>query len=130
MSGRAECIRKTVLLVEDDTWLRRILLELLVDEGYRVLEAGSGAEALHLAEQEGPDVLVLDLHLPWLSGLDVLRELRALDQTAAMRVIVVSGVLDTDARARLARPAERADSLLEKPLDVGQLFKAVEQACA
>jgi DNA-binding response OmpR family regulator len=117
---------KTILICEDDDWLRPILAELLLDEGYRVLETSSGAEAMELVEREGPDVLVLDLQLPWESGLDVLRQLRASAETAGLAVIVVSGALDMEARARLARRTERADGVLEKPLDVGQLCEVVE----
>jgi CheY-like chemotaxis protein len=126
-----ECgAKKTVLLVEDDDWLRAILSELLVDDGYRVIEAADGHAVLRLATSEGPDVMVLDLKLPGPSGLDILHALRAREPTADLPVIVLSEGLDLETRGRLIDRAERANVLLEKPVDVGQLFDEVERAIA
>ena len=125
MSRSSKHRRQTVLVVEDDEWLRGIVAELLRDEGYGVSEADSGVDALRLVERGGPAVLVLDLHLPQCSGLDVLRALRAAERTVNLPVIVVSGLLDFETRARLVGRAERADCVLEKPLDVERLFDEV-----
>ena len=119
---------KTVLLVEDDGWLRYIMAELLADDGYEVVEATTGTQALALVEERAPDVVVLDLNLPEMSGLEVLHELRANEQTLALPVIVMSGALDGETRHRLTRLAERADDMIEKPVDVGRLFERVEHA--
>jgi two-component system response regulator (stage 0 sporulation protein F) len=119
---------KTVLIAEDDSWLRKILAELFLDEGYQVFQAADGAAALRVAERQSPDVVVLDLKLPALSGLAVLQRLRAQAETASLPVIVVSAAVDLDVRAALGRRSQRADSILEKPLDVGRLFHEVEQA--
>ena len=119
---------KTVLLVEDDSWLRYIMAELLADDGYQVREAATGTQALALVDQEMPDAVVLDLNLPELSGLDVLHELRTRKQMLNLPVIVMSGALDGETRQRLSRLSERADDVLEKPLDVGRLFERLEQA--
>jgi CheY-like chemotaxis protein len=121
-------IGKTILVVEDDNWLRYVMAELLADDGYQVLEAETGTQALALVEQSAPDLVVLDLNLPELSGLDVLHALRAREQTVALPVIVMSGSLDGETRQRLARLSERADDVFEKPVDVGRLFERVEQA--
>ena len=121
-------IGKTVLLVEDDSWLRYIMAELLADDGYQVREAATGTQALALVEAETPDAVVLDLNLPELSGLDVLHELRARQQTLNLPVIVMSGALDGETRQRLSRPSERADDVIEKPVDVGRLFECLEHA--
>jgi CheY-like chemotaxis protein len=121
-------IGKTVLLVEDDSWLRYIMAELLADDGYQVREAATGTQALALVDQEVPDVVVLDLNLPELSGLDVLHELRTRKQMLNLPVIVMSGALDGETRQRLSRLSERADDVIEKPLDVGRLFECLEQA--
>jgi DNA-binding response OmpR family regulator len=128
MSKHRDGTARTVLLVEDDPWLRSLVGELLLDDGYRVLEAASGSEVQQLLEREGPDVLVLDLKLPGKSGLDILRELRACDPTAHLPVIVMSGALDFDTQAKLVDRSARADGVLEKPLDIGQLFEQVDRA--
>ena len=121
-------IGKTVLLVEDDSWLRYVMAELLADDGYDVRQAATGTEALALVEQQMPDAVVLDLNLPELSGLDVLHELRTGRQLLNLPVIVMSGALDGEIRQRLSRPAERADDVIEKPVDVGRLFACLEHA--
>lgn len=119
---------KTVLLVEDDSWLRYIMAELLADDGYQVREAATGAQALALVDEQTPDAVVLDLNLPELSGLAVLHELRTRKQMLNLPVIVLSGALDGETRQRLSHPAERADDVIEKPLDVGRLFACLEHA--
>ncbi len=128
MTMAAAPIGKTVLLVDDDSWLRYIMAELLADAGYQVREAATGTQALALVEAETPDAVVLDLNLPELSGLDVLHELRARQQTLNLPVIVMSGALDGETRQRLSRPSERADDVIEKPVDVGRLFESLEHA--
>ena len=130
MNTVATPLGKTVLLVEDDSWLRNVMAELLADDGYQVREAATGTQALALVEQETPDAVVLDLNLPELSGLDVLHELRTRKQLLDLPVIVVSGALDGETRQRLSRLAERADDVIEKPVDVGRLFACLEQATA
>lgn len=119
---------KLVLIVEDDQWLRSLLADLLRDEDYDVLEAESGTEGLYLARSRVPDVVVLDLKLPGMSGLDVLGELRAHDVTANIPVIVVSGEVDELTRRALERRAQRADGVIEKPLDLAEFFSQVEAA--
>jgi CheY-like chemotaxis protein len=128
MSMAAAPFGKTVLLVEDDGWLRYVMAELLADDGYEVVEATTGTQALALVAERAPDVVVLDLNLPELSGLDVLHELRASERTFTLPVIVMSGALDGETRHRLTRLEERADDVIEKPVDVGRLFECVEQA--
>jgi CheY-like chemotaxis protein len=128
MTMVATPIGKTVLLVEDDSWLRYVMAELLADDGYEVREAATGTQALALVDEETPDAVVLDLNLPELSGLDVLHELRTGKQLLNLPVIVMTGALDGETRQRLSRPPERADDVLEKPVDVGRLFACLEQA--
>ena len=113
---------RLVLVVEDDDWIRSLLAELLTDEGYRVLEAADGEVALRLAAEHTPDVIVLDLRLPRKSGLDVLTELRSAEATASTPVLVLSGEVDQLTRRLLARKAQRADGVMEKPLDLGEFF--------
>src|SRR5207342_2433691 len=82
--------QKTVLVIEDDPWTRTITTALLAGEGFAVVEAKNGEEGLTLARQHTPDAVLLDLALPTKSGLDVLRELKSDDATAAIPVIIVS----------------------------------------
>ena len=67
-----EKAQKTVLVVEDDPWIRSLMADLLAGEGYAVVQAADGKAGLNLAEQHDPDVILLDLAMPEKSGLDVL----------------------------------------------------------
>lgn len=121
---------RTVLIVEDDPWIRPLLAELLEDEGYRVLQADTGEKGLSLALENPPNVVLLDLRLPDRFGLDVLRELRANEATADVRVLVISAEVDQITRTILARQAQRADGVIEKPLDISQLFEQLEETAS
>jgi CheY-like chemotaxis protein len=122
-SGSTEPAR--VLVVDDDAWLRPLLAELLSDEGYEVLEADSGSEALRRVREQHPDLVVLDVALGWGggSGLSVLDELRAEEQTRRLPVILVSGAVDLIETGQ----ARRAAAALHKPLDLGALLRQVER---
>jgi two-component system alkaline phosphatase synthesis response regulator PhoP len=81
---------KRLLLVEDDRFLRRACEASLRQRGYDVLTAADGEEGLRLARAETPDLVLLDLLLPKLSGLEVLRSLRSDAATRELRVLILS----------------------------------------
>jgi len=83
--------RRTVLLVEDDRDVREVFREALRLEGLDVRTAPDGLTALWQIEQNPPDVLILDLELPRVTGLDILRDLNSRPNAGAMPVVVVTG---------------------------------------
>jgi CheY-like chemotaxis protein len=83
---------QTVLLIEDSKFLRIANQHILVKAGYNVVSGGDGHEALHLAGQCHPDVILLDMMLPKLSGLEVLRTLKQDPATAHIPVIILTGL--------------------------------------
>jgi phosphate regulon transcriptional regulator PhoB len=85
-----ERIRHKILVVEDEADIRELLRYSLTQEGYAVEEAADGAEALDRIERRAPDLVLLDLMLPRMSGLELCRRLRANSETAQMPVIVVT----------------------------------------
>jgi two-component system phosphate regulon response regulator PhoB len=85
-----EMMVKTILLVEDSRFLRVMNERALVRAGYRVMTACDGEEALHLATESAPDLVLLDMLLPKLSGPEVLRSLRANSKTAQVSIVVLS----------------------------------------
>jgi two-component system KDP operon response regulator KdpE len=113
-----------VLVVEDDTSLRVALAELLDEAGFRVSSASNGYSGLRLAALEHPRVVLLDLGLPELTGVEVLRELRASPPTRDTAVIVITGNSSRIADARVAG----ADLVVEKPFDLDELLSAVHTA--
>ena len=83
---------KRVLVVEDDAIVRRALRAECERDGYKVIEAATGADALRDMETANPDIVLLDMVLPDISGLDVCRHLRRLDQRTP--ILIVSGRSD------------------------------------
>jgi DNA-binding response OmpR family regulator len=88
---RADGCGLRVLLVEDDLRLRRMLALALSDDGHSVTEAGTGREALELVSTQGPDMVLLDLMLPDIDGVEVCRRLRTVSQVPVIMVTARSG---------------------------------------
>lgn len=113
-----------VLVVEDDPLTRRAIADLLALEGFAVLEAATGEQGLARAGADHPDAVLLDLGLPTLSGVEVLRQLKRTPATRLVPVVVVS------AYTALLAPAEAslADGLLEKPFCADALLDLLGRA--
>lgn len=79
---------KKILLVDDEANIRFIYSEELQDEGYSVIAASNGEEGLRLFEDENPDLVILDIHMPDINGIDVLRRMKT--QNPAIPVILSS----------------------------------------
>jgi CheY-like chemotaxis protein len=112
--------RGTVLVVEDDPWTRTIEEALLGSEGYRVLSAKNGEEGLLLAGKHHPNVILLDVALPNMSGLEVLSELKSTEGTSNIPVIIVS------AYANLAGTMG-AQGAVQKPFDYDELLSGLDR---
>jgi type II secretory ATPase GspE/PulE/Tfp pilus assembly ATPase PilB-like protein/CheY-like chemotaxis protein len=107
--GKGRC----VLLVEDEDQLRRVMKDLLEREGYRVVEARDGAQALDEVDRHAPDLIMLDLNLPGLDGYGVLQRLRSRPSTSDIPVIVLTAKGDEDNEVRVFQLG--ADDFLTKP---------------
>ncbi len=114
----------TVLLVDDEDSLRRVMKDLLARDGYEVVEARTGAEALDQVDRHAPDIVVLDLNLPGMDGYSVLSELRARPATARIPVIVLTAKGDEDNEVRVFELG--ADDFLSKPFRAKALSKRLE----
>jgi CheY-like chemotaxis protein len=91
-----------ILIVDDDEISRYLLKGVLANSGYRILEALGGMEGLQMARESKPDLVILDLSMPDLSGFEVLNELKQDPATRPIPVIIyTSQVLDIDERGRL-----------------------------
>ena len=89
-----------VMVVEDDASLREIYSIRITAEGYDVVSAGDGEEALAVAVREKPDLIVADVMMPKISGFDMLDILRNTPETAKIKVIMMTALSSDDQRAR------------------------------
>jgi type IV pilus assembly protein PilB len=113
-----------VLLVDDEDSLRKVMTDLLVRDGFEVVEARNGIEALDQVDRHAPDVVVLDLNLPGMDGYSVLSELRARPATRHVPVIVLTAKGDEDNEVRVFELG--ADDFLSKPFRAKALTKRLE----
>jgi len=81
---------ETILVVDDEQDIRRLLNYILKKEGYEILEASTGEEALTLAREEAPDLIILDLMLPGIDGMEVCRLLKRNDSTVSIPIIMLT----------------------------------------
>ena len=114
--------RQTVLVVEDDPYLRNLYRTALTSAGYSVVAVEDGVDALRRVEDETPNAVVLDLGLPRLNGRDVHRELQARPGTREIPVVVVSGTDMSD-----LDPGDFA-SVLRKPVLPDAVVSAVDRS--
>ncbi len=89
-----------IMLVEDDKSLREIYGIRLVAEGYEIVSAGDGEEALAMAVKEKPDLILADVMMPKISGFDMLDILRATPETKDIKVVMMTALSSEDQRAR------------------------------
>ena len=115
--------RKTVLICDDEPALRE-LIRASVDDGYVFAEAGDGVMALELAREVKPDVVILDLMLPRLSGLEVLTRMNADAELSQVPVIVITAWNETREDVLAAGAAD----FVTKPFEPDRLREAVRSA--
>jgi len=126
MPGIAERTVAQVLIIEDEAMLARNLAQSLKLAGHTVQSVGSGEDGLALADTTAPDLILLDLRLPGIDGLDVLRELRQRGCAASVVVMTAYGSVDSAVEAMKAG----ASDYLTKPLDLHEVELVVEQVLA
>ncbi|HEV8148963.1 MAG TPA: response regulator, partial [Gemmatimonadales bacterium] len=126
--ARTEVTRKgaMVLLVDDEDQLRRVMRDLLERQGYTVVEARDGAQALDEVDRHAPDIIILDLNLPGVDGYSVLSQLRSRQLTRQLPIIVLTAKGDEDNEVRVLELG--ADDFLTKPFRAKALAARLESA--
>lgn len=113
----------TILVADDDLKVRTVERTVLTEVGFNVVEAVNGRDALRIAREHLPDVVLLDIVMPDLTGIEVCRELKEDKRTRKIPVIIVSGL---DAREALEHSIiAGADDFLSKPIDSLELLVRV-----
>jgi two-component system cell cycle response regulator DivK len=115
---------RSVLYVEDNEYNRKIVRQLLSRTSYRLREAADGEAALGMVREERPDLILMDVQLPKMSGLDVTRALRADPATADVPIIVVTSfaLSGDDQRAMAAG----ASAYIAKPYSPRELLALIQ----
>ena len=116
--------RRTVLVVEDNPLNLKLLRDVLGHAGYRVLEAGDAERGIEIARLERPHLVLMDVQLPGIDGVEALGRLRADDATAGIPVVALTALAMKDDRERFL--AAGFDGYLEKPVSVPALPDQVE----
>jgi two-component system cell cycle response regulator DivK len=114
-----------ILLVEDDVMNREMIARFLTSEGYQVISAGDGANAVLLARKEHPDLILMDMGLPILNGWQATHRLKTAAETRSIPIIALTAFAMAEDRAKcLAVGCEAFES---KPVNFNRLLEAMRQ---
>ena len=116
-----------VLIVEDNEKNMKLFRDVLSAKGYRTLEATSGARAIEVALEHAPDLVLMDIRLPDIDGVEALRRLRADDRTTSIPVVAVTAQAMRGDRERFL--AAGFDGYVPKPVDIAELAATVREHC-
>jgi two-component system, cell cycle response regulator DivK len=116
-----------ILVVEDNEKNMKLFRDVLLATGYRTLEATTGGMAVELAAEHRPDLVLMDIQLPGMDGVQALRRLRADERTAAIPVLAVTAQAMHGDRERFL--AAGFDGYVSKPLNIHELIGTVREHC-
>ena len=117
--------KQTILYIEDNEYNRKIVRQLVSRTSYRLIEAVDGESGVALAQQEVPDLILMDVQLPKMSGLDATRVLKADPRTSHIPIIVITSFALSGDREKAS--AAGADSYLAKPYSPRELLALVRK---
>jgi UDP-3-O-acyl N-acetylglucosamine deacetylase len=116
--------QKTILVVDDEDKVRESVREVLGDEGYRVVDTADGTRVLDLIEQEKPELVLLDIWMPQIDGIDLLKQIKS--QQPTINVVMMSG--HGNIHTAVAATKSGAFDFLEKPLSLDALLLTAQRA--
>jgi len=116
-----------ILVVEDNAKNMKLFRDVLIVTGYRTLEATTGTEALDMASEHTPDLVLMDVQLPDFDGVQALHRLRANERTAGIPVLALTAQAMRGDRERFL--AEGFDGYVSKPVNVRELIEIVREHC-
>lgn len=118
---------ESVLVVEDNEKNMKLFRDVLRAKGFATIEAVTGEEGVELARRHAPSLVLMDVHLPGVSGLEALARMRADESTASIPVVALTAQAMRGDRERFLEAG--FDGYLAKPVDVLELLDAVRSLC-
>ncbi|WP_050616618.1 response regulator [Bacillus testis] len=112
-----------ILIVDDQFGIRILLNEVLQKEGYETFQAANGVQALDIAEKYSPDLVLLDMKIPGMDGIEILKRMKAKDQGIAVIIMTAYGELDMIQKAKDLG----AITHFAKPFDIDDIRSAVKK---
>lgn len=116
---------KKVLIVEDNALNLKLLHDILEYHGYSILTTGRGEEAVEFARQHRPDLILMDIQLPDITGMEAARRLKADEQTRTIPIIAVTAFAMSGDRAMILESG--CDDYVSKPFNVSEFLKLIER---
>jgi two-component system KDP operon response regulator KdpE len=116
-------VKSSILIVEDEPTVRKFVRAALQEAGYTIVESGSGTDGLRIVADQNPSLMLLDLGLPDMDGVDVIRKLR---QYSQLPVLVMSA--RTQERDKILAFEAGADDFVTKPIATGELLARIQVA--
>lgn len=117
-------VKRRILVVDDDAVTREALAEVLQDEGYEVALAADGLEAVAMLSTYQPDMVLTDLQMPGLNGMNVLTHVKNVYPTTPVIIFTAHATLDAEREAR----RQGAQDFLQKPLDFDDVLVRIARA--
>lgn len=119
---------KTILVVDDETEIRKMLVRLLTRAGHRVVEADGGLLALRLVKERSPDLIVLDAMLPEVHGFEIARRIKGSQRYGSIPIIMISAVYRGWRYAEDLKASCGVDHFIEKPFRIAEVMAAVDSS--
>jgi two-component system cell cycle response regulator DivK len=123
--GLKNRMAKTILIVEDNELNMKLFHDLLEAQGYALLQAGEGPGALKLARRHLPDLIVMDIQLPSISGLEVTRWLKEEPELALIPVVAVTAFAMKGDESRILEGG--CEAYIAKPISVGRFLDTIRR---
>jgi CheY-like chemotaxis protein len=114
-----------ILVVEDNDKNRKLVRDVLTFKGYEIIEAETGEEGVRLAQERRPSLVLMDIRLPGIDGIEALRQLRAEEATRAIPIMAMTASVMTADRQKITDAG--FDAFQSKPLKVSDFVAAVER---
>lgn len=112
-----------ILIVEDNDLNLKLFRDLLGAHGYETIETKDGFEAVHLTKEHRPDLIIMDIQLPEISGLDITRQIKADPDIAGIPVVAVTAFAMRDDEEKILRAG--CEAYISKPISIGPFLHTI-----